>query len=206
MAFMVLVPNQLLNLSWILQTFLLPCPHRANCHQRALPPIADGLRQFLLRLAVTVLSLWVLLFWCLGHVNNTCGTDLTSFMFWTSLEICQSHFGVLLPLSGSGGGVSACLFRIHTHSCSLYSKPLSLPGVLGTRKDISNTGSCVIPRDIVFVFFILSNIWIAFPVSCLPLKGNFQQLQSYTDWFRARICVSLCPPGAILATRKPGCY
>lgn len=93
------------------------------------------------------------------------------------------------------------LFCIHTHSCLLYSKPLeSLPGVLGTGKGISNTGSCVIPRDIVFVFFILSNIWIAFPVSCLPLKGNFQQLQSYTDWFRARICVSLCPPGAVQET------
>lgn len=156
--------------------------------------------------------LWVLLFWCLGHVNNTCGTDLTSFMFWTSLEICQSHFGVLLPLSDSGGGVSACplscygLFRIHTHSCLLYSKPLeSLPGVLGTGKGISNTGSCVIPRDIVFVFFILSNIWIAFPVSCLPLKGNFQQLQLHWLVQSQDMCITLPSrrrPGNLAATEQ----
>ena len=34
---------------------------------------------------------------------------LASFMFWTSLKICQPHFEVLLHLSDSGGGISACL-------------------------------------------------------------------------------------------------
>lgn len=95
------------------------------------------------------------------------------------------------------------LFHIHTHSCGPYSKLLIQLGDLDLGR-ISNIRSCVIPRDIVFVFFVLSTIWIAFPVSCLPLKGNFRQLGSDTNCFRARICIWLCPPSAVLA-RKPGC-
>ena len=90
---------------------------------------------------------------------------LASFMFWTSLKICRSHFEVLMHLS-----LLVCLFLpwslIFTLtpvdcllSCSVYLGDLE-PGKLSP-----NTRACVIPRDIVFVFFILTNMdcfsWVA---------------------------------------------
>ena len=106
----------------------------------------------------------ILLFWCLGHVNNTCETG-----FIHSLDITENMSVTVWSLDAF---ISACLsfpamvsfiFTLTPVdcllSCSVYLGDLE-PG-----KVSPNIRACVIPRDIVFVFFILTNMdcfsWVA---------------------------------------------
>lgn len=197
---------------------LLPTPSPPNTHStlplEGIPTPSWWLgRPFLLNPAVTVL--YVCPFYYFGALDMLIiPVGLASFMFWTSLKICRSHFEVVLHLSDSGGGISPCLSFLAMVSfiftltlvdcllsCSVYLGGLE-PG-----KVSPNTRACVIPRDIVFVFFILTNMDCFSWVACYwRLISNSC---SYTNGFRARMCISRCPRGTITPSpgaRKPGCY